>query len=245
MLPDASEFLNLHSQIKILGLLTALGLIPFVLIMMTSFTRITIIFHFLKQALGTQQVPSSQLTTGLSLILTAFVMHGVIDDIQTNALKPYMNGDFKTQAGVMMEQQGEDFIFLERCWKPLRNFMSERTRDADLSLFVDISGYKVPLKTDAKDVTVQVPDMEAIPWYIVVPSFVCSELRVAFMMGFLLFMPFLVIDMVVSSVLMAMGMMMLPPVMISVPFKLLLFIVVDGWRLVIQQTVTGCFPHAG
>jgi flagellar biosynthetic protein FliP len=239
-------FLNLHQQLRILAFLTALSLIPFALVMMTSFTRISIVFHFLKQALGTQQVPSSQIVVGLSLLLTAYVMHPVIEEIQEQALIPYMNGEFQRYPEVKMGLRGEDGIFLEKAWTPLRHFLLRHTREADLKLFLDMGHVHLP-KTDidmegGEAATGQAYDLKAVPWYCVIPSFVLSELRMAFMIGFLLFMPFLVIDMVVSSILMSMGMMMLPPVMISMPFKILLFILIDGWRLIIQQLINGFYP---
>ncbi len=242
---EASDFLNLHSQIRIVGLMALLSMIPFVLVMMTSFTRITIVFHFLRQALATQQVPSNQIIIGLSLILTAFVMHPVITEIQENALTPYFNNEFAQSAEVRLGVKGEDSMLLERVWTPLRTFMLNHTRESDLQLFLDMGRVELPrinpdeFGTGYPTGTGPAYDLEAIPWYCLVPSFVISELRTAFMMGFLLFLPFLVIDMVIASVLMSMGMMMLPPVMISMPFKLLLFIVIDGWKLIVQQLVHG------
>lgn len=242
---EAFNFLNTHHQLRIVALLTVLSLLPFGVVMMTSFTRITIILHLLRQALATQQVPSNQIIAGLSLILTAFVMHPVITDIQENALTPYMNDDFKHSPEVAMGIKGEDTLLAENTWRPLRNFMLHHTREKDLLLFLEIGQVRLP-KIDPEDVgndeTGSAYDLEAIPWYCLVPGFILSELRTAFMMGFLLFMPFLVIDMIIASILMSMGMMMLPPVMISMPFKILLFIVIDGWRLIIQQIVTGYYP---
>lgn len=245
---EQREFMSLHHQLRILGFLSVLGLIPFVVVMMTSFTRITIIFHFLRQALATQQVPSNHIVIGLSLILTGFVMHPVITEIHENALAPYFNNEFKNAPEVLSGAKGEDFLLLERVWDPMRTFMLHHTREKDLLLFMGIGNVTLPridgpgvASADA-DETGSAYDLKAIPWYCLVPSFVLSELRMAFMMGFLLFMPFLVIDMIVASILMSMGMMMLPPMMISMPFKILLFIIVDGWRLVIQQTVNGFFP---
>lgn len=245
---EAQDYLNLAAQIRILAFLTFLTLIPFVLIMMTSFTRITIVFHFLRQAMATQSVPSNQILIGLSLILTAFVMHPVIEEIQETALEPYFDGQLAQLPEVKLGVKGEDQIFLERCWQPLRQFMLSHTRERDMELFLDMADIQLPLIAPElpyealQEGTGQAYDLDAIPWYVLTPAFVTTELRVAFMMGFLLFMPFLVIDMVIASVLMSMGMMMLPPVMISMPFKLLLFIVIDGWRLVIQQIVVGFYP---
>jgi flagellar biosynthetic protein FliP len=237
---DAS-FLDLHQQLRIVGLLSALSLIPFVVIMMTSFTRITIVFHFLRQALATQQVPSNQIVIGLSLILTGFIMHPVIEEVQEKAIVPYFNGTFKESSEVKLGIKGEDALLFENIWRPLRLFLLRHTREKDLELFLEIGKIQLPtlLDTEMEDATGSAVDLDAIPWYAIIPAFVLSELRIAFMMGFLLFMPFLVIDMVVASILMSMGMMMLPPVMISMPFKLLLFIIIDGWRLIIQQMVSG------
>ena len=247
---EQTEFLNLHQQLRILGFLTLLTLIPFVVVMMTSFTRISIIFHFLRQALATQQVPSNQLMMGLSLILTGFVMYPVIEEIQDKAITPYMNNEFKSVQEVKMGLKGEDSLLMEKAWKPLKKFMLNHTREKDMLLFLDMGHVKLPqidpesllAPGDVHDGTGAAYDLDAIPWYCLVPSFVLTELRIAFMMGFLLFLPFIVIDMVVASVLMSMGMMMLPPVMISTPFKLLLFIAIDGWRLIIQQVVLGFQP---
>ncbi|NCF70841.1 MAG: flagellar biosynthetic protein FliP [Chlamydiales bacterium] len=241
------EYFNLHQQLKILGFLTLVTFIPFILVMMTSFTRLTIIFHFLRQALATQTVPSNQLVIGLSLILTGFIMHPVIEDIQDNALTPYLNNTMKETAEVRTGVKSEDQLLMERAWTPLKNFMVAHTREKDMMLFLDMSSTYMnkPKATGAEVGAIPpAPDgsqyrLEAVPWYIIVPSFVLSELRTAFMMGFLLFLPFLVIDMVIASVLMSMGMMMLPPALISMPFKLMLFILVDGWRLIVEQAVKG------
>ncbi|NGX61577.1 MAG: Flagellar biosynthetic protein FliP [Chlamydiae bacterium] len=191
-----------------------LALIPFVFILMTSFTRISIILTFLRQALSTS-VPSAQIIIGLSLILTAYIMHPVLTEIHKEAITPYFKGGEKNPE-----------ILLEKGWPPLRFFLLSHTREKDLQLFLEM-GDENPQSVDE------------IPWYALVPAFVLSELRTAFLLGFLLFLPFLVIDMVVTSLLMSMGMVLLPPVMISFPFKILLFVVVDGWRLIIQQVVAG------
>lgn len=191
-------------------------LIPFVFVLMTSFTRISIILTFLRQALSTT-VPSTQIIIGLSLILTGYIMHPVLSQIYDEALIPYLESEKK-----------EPRTFLEKAWPPLSYFMLQNTREKDLQLFLDMGN--TTLKEPA--------DLSEISWYYVVPAFVISELRMAFMLGFLLFLPFLVIDMVVTSLLMSMGMVLLPPVMISFPFKILLFVVVDGWRLVVQQVVS-------
>jgi flagellar biosynthesis protein FliP len=240
------EYFNLHQQLKILGFLTLLTFIPFILVMMTSFTRLTIIFHFLRQALATQTVPSNQLVIGLSLILTGFIMHPVINDIQENALIPYLNNTMKDTAEVRTGVKSEDQLMMERAWTPLRNFMISHTREKDMMLFIDMSKTHINQSKETKVGSIPTAPtadsqytLDNVAWYVVVPSFVLSELRTAFMMGFLLFLPFLVIDMVIASVLMSMGMMMLPPALISMPFKLMLFILVDGWRLIVEQAVKG------
>lgn len=192
-----------------------IALIPFVIILMTSFTRISIVLTFLKQALSTS-LPSTQIIIGLSLILTGYIMHPVITQIHKEAIEPYLK-----------EENKKPELLLEKSWPPLREFMLYNTRDKDLQLFLELG--KVEVST--------IEHSSEIPWYCVIPAFLTSELRTAFLMGFLLFLPFLVIDMVVASLLMSMGMVLLPPVMISFPFKILLFIVVDGWRLVVTQMV--------
>lgn len=245
---EKGEFLNLHQQIRIAGFLTLLSFIPFFLVMMTSFTRISIILHFLRQALATQTVPSNQIVFGLSLILTGFIMHPVISQIQENAILPYLNNEIKNEPEVRLGLKGEDTVLIERSWIPIRNFLLHHSREKDVQLFLNIGKIKLPsIEIDSLGNSIEQSigpayDLTAIPWYCLIPSFVISELRTAFMMGFLLFIPFLIIDMVVASILMSMGMMMLPPVMISLPFKLLLFVVIDGWKLVVEQLVNGFFP---
>ncbi len=214
-------------HIHIVGLTILLALIPFVLVLMTSFTRISIVLTFLRQALSTS-VPSSQIIVGLSLILTAYIMHPVISEIQKDAVVPYLEGKFKSE-----QEFGEARTFLDKAWPPLRHFMLFHTREKDMQLFLDMGKVEIPQNEEL--------DVMKLPWYCVIPAFVLSELRTAFMLGFLLFLPFLVIDMVVTSLLMSMGMILLPPVMISFPFKILLFVVVDGWRLVMQQVVHGYY----
>jgi flagellar biosynthesis protein FliP len=246
---EGHAFFTLQNQIRIIGFLTLISLIPFGVMMMTSFTRISIIFQFLRQALGSSQVPSNQIIIGLSLILTGFIMHPVIHDVRENALTPYFEGKFRNLASVQSKKKSEESVLLERAWNPLRKFLLRHTREKDLELFLSISnlsfttnGNEEVSGVKSNDEIFSEYDFKEIPWYCLVPSFIMSELRTAFMMGFLLFLPFLIIDMVVSSVLMSMGMMMLPPVMVSTPFKLLLFILIDGWRLIIQQIVTGFHP---
>ncbi len=199
--------------IQILFLLTVLSLAPAILIMMTSFTRLAIVFSFLRHAIGTQQMPPNQILIGLSLFLTFFIMTPVWQTVKTTAWDPYMK---KT---INQEQA------LEAAAKPVRAFMFKQTREKDLALFVNLA--KIVKPKNAED----------IPTMVLVPSFMISELKTAFQIGFVLFLPFLVIDLVVSSVLLSMGMMMLPPVMISLPFKVLLFVLVDGWHLIVGSLV--------
>jgi len=201
------------NTIKILLLLTVLTLAPAILIMMTGFTRIIIVLSFLRQALGTAQMPPNQLLVGLALFLTFFIMRPAFEEINNKALRPYL-------AGTISQERA-----LEEALSPLRKFMFNQTRESDLALFVKLSGAEKP-KTLA-DVSTAV----------LVPAFVVSELKTAFQIGFIIYLPFLVIDMVISSVLMAMGMMMLPPVVISLPFKIMLFVLVDGWTLLIGSMV--------
>jgi flagellar biosynthetic protein FliP len=199
--------------LQILFLMTIITLAPGLLIMTTSFTRIVVVLSFLRNAMGTQQSPSNQIVIGLSLFLTFFVMSPVWQQIDRDALQPY-----KTQSITQEEA-------LKRAVAPVRKFMFSQTREKDLSLFVSIS--KLPRPKNAED----------IPTLTLIPAFMISELRTAFQIGFLVYIPFLVVDMVVASVLMSMGMMMLPPVMISLPFKILLFVLVDGWGLVVGSLV--------
>lgn len=194
-----------------------IALIPFVLVLMTSFTRISIVLTFLRQALSTS-VPSTQIIIGLSLILTGYIMHPIVSQIHQEAVIPYLKSEKKNPE-----------LLIEKSWPPLRQFMLYNTREKDLELFLDMG--KVSLNEEMM--------LADIPWYCIIPAFVLSELRTAFMLGFLLFLPFLIIDMVVASLLMSMGMVLLPPVMISFPFKILLFVIVDGWRLIVQQVVQG------
>jgi len=199
--------------LQILILLTVLTLTPALLIMVTAFTRIVIVLSLLRNALGIPQLPPNQVLLGLSLFLTFFVMSPTWTAINDQALQPYLAGQ--------MDQQ----TALERGIAPLRTFMLKQTRERDLSLFVQLA--KTPRPRTADDV----------PTYVLVPAFIISELKTAFQMGFVIFIPFLVIDIVVSSTLMSMGMLMLPPVMISLPFKILLFVLVDGWHLISRSLV--------
>ena len=201
------------TALRIMILFTVLSLAPAILIMMTSFTRIVVVLSFLRQALATQNMPPNQLIIGLSLFLTFFVMAPVWQDISKNSLGPYM------------EEKISQDTAIARAEAPLRAFMFKQTREKDLMMFLELGRVLKP-KT-RKDV----------PTWVLIPAFMVSELKTAFQIGFMLYLPFLIIDMVVASVLMAMGMMMLPPVVISLPFKLLLFVLVDGWELVIGGLV--------
>jgi len=201
--------------IKIILLLTILSLAPAVLVMVTSFTRIIVILSFLKHALGTGQMPPNQLMVGLALFLTYFVMMPVWTEVNTQALQPLAKGEITEQ---------EAFT---RSVVPIREFMFKHVREKDLAMFVEMANVPKPQTKDD------------IGTYIIIPAFITSELKTAFQIGFVLFLPFLVIDMAVASVLMSMGMMMVPPVMVSLPLKVLLFVLVDGWRLVIQSAVLG------
>ncbi|ABC77214.1 flagellar type III secretion system pore protein FliP [Syntrophus aciditrophicus] len=199
--------------IQLLFILTVLSLTPAILLMLTSFTRIVIVLSLLRQAMGTQQMPSNQIIIGLSLFLTFFIMSPVWQSVHSEALKPYYDEEIS----------GEQAI--ERAVIPVKAFMLKQTREKDIALFLQISKGKRPEKP--ADLALSV----------LVPAFVISELKTAFQIGFLLFLPFFIIDMVVASVLLSMGMMMLPPIMMSLPFKLLLFVLVDGWYLIIGSLV--------
>jgi flagellar biosynthesis protein FliP len=199
--------------LQIVFLLTILTLAPAILVMMTSFTRLMIVFSFLRHALGTQQLPPNQVMVGLSLFLTFFIMTPVWQNVRENALTPYLAKKISQEKA------------LDEAMKPVRKFMMRQTREKDLALFVQMS--QSPKPRNADDISTLV----------LLPAFMISELKTAFQMGFVLFLPFLVIDMVVSSVLLSMGMMMLPPVMVSLPFKILLFVLVDGWNLIVGSMV--------
>lgn len=204
---------GLASTLRIILALTVLGLAPSILILLTSFTRIIVVLHFVRSALTTQTTPPNQVLIGLALFLTWFIMSPIFVQINTEAIKPLSDGN------ITVEQA------YERGIKPLRNFMYKQTNTKDIRLFLDIAKIS------------EVKDMDSIPTNVLIPAFVISELRAAFIIGFCIYIPFLVIDMVVSSTLMSMGMMMLPPTTISMPFKILLFIMVDGWDLIIGNLV--------
>lgn len=211
--PNSSKPTDVVAVIRIVMMLTVLSLAPAILIMMTSFTRIIVVLSFLRQSLGTQQLPPNQLLVGLALFLTFFVMAPTWKEVSTNALEPYMN------------EQLDQKTALERAEKPMREFMFSQTREKDLELFLSLSKSEKP------------KNKSEVATYILIPAFMISELKTAFQIGFMLYLPFLVLDIVVSSVLMAMGMMMLPPMMISFPFKLLLFVLVDGWQLIVGSLI--------
>lgn len=198
--------------IKMFIILTFMMFLPFVVFMMTSFVRIIITFSFIKSALGAQQSIPNQVLTGIALVLTIFIMSPVVKDIDEIAIKPYRQDEITFQEG------------LERAQSPIREFLLNQTREEDIKLFVDSANI------DKKELT-----RDNMPLYILVPAFAISELKTAFQIGFLIYLPFLLIDLVVSSALMSMGMFMLPPAMISLPFKLLLFVMVDGWNLLIKS----------
>jgi len=204
---------RLSTSLTLLLLLTALSLAPALVVMVTSFTRLVVVFAFLRQALGTQQMPPSQVLIALSLFLTVFIMSPVWQDIQAKAVQPYID----------QKLTGEEA--LQRGLQPLKTFMFKQTREKDLALFLSIM--KSPRPKNIQDTSIAA----------VVPAFMISELRTAFEIGFLLFLPFFIIDLVVASVLLSMGMMMLPPVMISLVFKVLLFVLVDGWNLLVGSLI--------
>ncbi|MGM9570947.1 MAG: flagellar type III secretion system pore protein FliP [bacterium] len=202
------------ASLQILFLLTILSLAPAILVMMTSFTRIIVVLSFLRSALATQQQPPNQVLIGLALFLTFFVMAPTWNQIQSKALQPYM-------AGKITQEQA-----LDSAMQPIRTFMFKQTREKDLALFVYLAKTERPRS------------QEEVPTYILIPAFIISELKTAFEIGFLIFIPFLVIDLVVASTLMAMGMMMLPPAMISLPMKIMLFVLVDGWHIMVRSLIT-------
>ncbi|MGD9385924.1 MAG: flagellar type III secretion system pore protein FliP [Thioalkalispiraceae bacterium] len=204
-------------SIQVLILMTLLTLLPAAVMMMTSFTRIIIVLAILRQAIGLVQTPSSQTLIGLALFLTFFIMAPVIDKINDIALQPYMAEKIDLETAV------------KKAGEPLRAFMLGQTRNTDLSMFADIAGIENP------------KDVSGIPFRVLVPAFVTSELKTAFQIGFLLFIPFLIIDLVVASVLMSMGMMMLSPMIISLPFKIMLFVLVDGWNIIMGTLASSFF----
>ncbi|MCZ6541002.1 MAG: flagellar type III secretion system pore protein FliP [Nitrospinae bacterium] len=210
---DIEEPDTLSTALQIMLLLTVLTLAPSILILMTSFSRFVIVLSFLRQAMGTQQTPPTQVLIGLALFLTFFVMSPVLTEINDKALQPYLNEEITQMKAFEIAQV------------PLKSFMLRQTREKDLALFVNMAEGEKPKTLD--DVQMQS----------VVPAFVISELKTAFQIGFLIYIPFLILDMVVASILLSMGMMMLPPVLISLPFKLMLFVMVDGWYLTVGSLI--------
>ena len=210
---QATEPGQVVGTIQILGLLTLMTIAPALVLMMTSFTRLIIVMHFLRQAMGAGQMPPSQLMIGLCLILTFFIMQPAIEQINTEAIQPYLAKEISQKEAVTKAVQ------------PLREFMIHQTREQDIALFVKLSGKPKP------------ENIDEIGMGILTPAFMISEMSIAFQIGFIIYLPFLIIDMVVASVLLAMGMMMLPPIMISLPFNILMFVLVDGWFLVVQSMV--------
>ncbi len=205
--------------LKIIALLTILGVAPAILLMMTSFTRIVVVLSFVRQALGTQTMPPNQVVLGLALFLTFFTMGPVIDTIEERSLTPFL------EKAITQEQAVKEAV------TPLRKFMLSEVKESDLEAFFGIAKLPKPKNPDE------------VPMRVLIPSFVVSELKTAFQIGFLVYIPFLVIDMVVSSVLMGMGMMMLPPTVVSMPFKLVLFVLVDGWGLIVNSLVRSFNIH--
>lgn len=200
-------------SIQLLLLLTVLSLAPSILVLMTSFTRIVVVLAFTRNALATQQMPPNQVLIGLALFLTLFIMSPVLAEVYDQALQPFLNGELTQQEA------------LDKAAAPMKEFMGKSTRQKDLALFISYAQME------------KVNSIQEIPLTALVPAYALSELRTAFTIGFFIFIPFLVIDMVVASILMGMGMMMLPPVMISLPFKILLFVLVDGWYLVFKTLI--------
>lgn len=204
---------DVSTTLQILLLMTILSLAPSIVIMTTAYLRIIIVFHFLKNALGTQQMPPSQLLAGIALFVTFFIMAPTWNKVNEEAIKPLMDNKIKVSEAY------------DKGIEPIREFMFKNVRDEDLELFVSLSSLERP------------NNREELPTYVLIPAFVLSELRTGFIIGFFMFIPFIMVDMIVSSILMSMGMMMMPPMMISLPFKILLFILVDGWNLIIGSLV--------
>ena len=205
---------SINGALQIVLILTGISLLPFLLLTITSFTRIIIVLHFTRQALNTQTAPPNMVLIGIAVFLTVYIMSPVFTSIYNDAIVPYENGEIETEAA------------LEAGITPLREYMYPQTQTKDVSVFMEIAGY-----TEWSGVP------EDVPLQVLIPAYVMSELRTAFIIGFLIYIPFLIIDMVVSSVLMSMGMMMLPPTTISMPFKILLFVLADGWNLIIVNLV--------
>ena len=201
------------TSLQILIILTILTLAPSIIIMTTSFVRIIVIFHFVRQAIGLQQMPPNQILVGMSLILTFFIMNPTIKEVVDNGINPYLEREITQE------------VFFENIQSPLKEFMLKQTKDKDLKLFLSASKSELP------------ENREEVSFWVVLPAFILSELTRGFEIGILIFIPFIIIDMIVATVLMSLGMMMLPPVMISMPFKLLVFVMVDGWTLVVDSLI--------
>ena len=212
---QGGEQLQLTGAVGIVIFMGAMTLLPAIFLLMTSFTRILIVLHFVRTAIGTQTAPPGQLLVALAVLLTGVVMTPVMERANTDAIQPYLSGQIS---------QAEAY---NKAIVPLRTFMLNNTREKDLGVFAELTGHE------------DVDSLEALPTLTITAAFVTSELRTAFQMGFVIFLPFVVVDLIVASVLMSMGMFMLPPVMISLPFKLMLFVLADGWSLVVQKLVTG------
>ena len=208
-LGQTSEPGKIATGLKILVLLTVLSLAPSIFISLTSFVRIVVVMHFLRQAMGTQTMPPNQVLAGLAMFMTFFIMAPVFSQVYEDAFVPFSQ-----------ERMGPEEAY-KKAITPLRGFMLNQTREKDLALFVELSDMERP------------ETVEDLPTYVIIPAFIISEMRTSFTIGFLIYIPFLVLDMVIASVLMSMGMMMLPPIMISLPFKLMLFVLVDGWYLIV------------
>ena len=208
---------QVSTGVQLLVLLTVLSLAPAILILATSFTRIVIVLSMVRSAIGTPTIPPNQIVIGLSLLLTFFVMNPVYQEVNAQAVQPYLEGEIQQEEA------------LDQAVEPVRNFMFSQVREKDLELFVSLNGQDRP------------ETLDDIPTIVLLPAFVISELRAAFIMGFAIYIPFLVIDMIISSILLAMGMMMLPPSLISLPFKILLFVMVDGWYLITRSLSTSFF----
>jgi flagellar biosynthesis protein FliP len=212
---SSSDPTNVSTSIKLLLLLTVFSLAPGILILMTSFTRIIIVLSFVRTSLATQQMPPNQVLIGLALFLTFFIMAPTFSEVYEQGLQPLFNEEISLDEAY------------DRASEPMKSFMAEHTRQKDLALFLSYADIETP------------KSIQDVPLTALVPAFAISELKTAFQMGFMIFIPFLIIDMAVASILMSMGMMMLPPVMISLPFKILLFVLVDGWYLITNSLLSG------
>jgi flagellar biosynthetic protein FliP len=211
---DSQKPADVGVALQIILLVTILSIAPSLLIMLTSFTRIIIAFSFLRRALGTQSMPPDQVMVGLALFMTLFIMMPVFTEMNQTALQPYLKEEITFRDGI------------DKAIVPVRNFMLRQVDEKDVALFVRVSKMAAPRNADD------------LPMTVIIPAFITSELKTSFIIGFLLYIPFLVIDMVIASVLLSMGMMMLPPVMISLPFKIILFVLIDGWHLIVRELIT-------